>query len=112
MVPPDNSGGTPVPADTAASEPPTSGRHDGEAPRFPPIRKTRGPEPKKRSEACAAMVGAIKGRQLSIGDLAGMKQKELSKLYPGAGRTVLVEARKDALRKLGENSGKTPTNDK
>jgi hypothetical protein len=72
----------------------------------------RGPAGWKKAEAIARMVEAVRNGEKTIGQLQRMKQKELGDFHPDAGRTTLAEARKEALKKLRQNSGKTPTNDK
>ena len=72
----------------------------------------RGPVNKKRAEATARMVEAVRTGEVTASQLQGMKQKELENLYRDAKRTTLEEARKEALFILRQNSDKTPTNDK
>jgi hypothetical protein len=72
----------------------------------------RGPVSKKRTEATARMIEAVRNGEMTASQLRGMKQKELEKLYPDGKRTMLVEAREEALKMFRQNPGKTPTNDK
>jgi hypothetical protein len=72
----------------------------------------RGPAGRKKAEAIARMVEAVRNGEKTIGQLQRMKQKELAALYPDAKRTTHEEARKEALKILRQNFGKTPTNDK
>ncbi len=58
------------------------------------------------------MIEEVWNREMTVSQLESMKQKELEKLYPDAKRTTLVDARKEAVKILRQNSGKTPTNDK
>jgi hypothetical protein len=52
------------------------------------------------AEAIEAMVAAVDGGRVAFADLRRMKQKELSKVYPNAKRTLLAQARKHALVRL------------
>jgi hypothetical protein len=72
----------------------------------------RGPASKKRTEATARMIEAVRNGEMTASQLRCMKQKELEKLYPDGKRTMLVKAREEALKILRQNSDKTPTNDK
>jgi len=83
--------------------------NDGDAALIP---NRRGPESKKKTGAVAKMIEEVRSRRLKVARLLSMKQKELELLYPDAKRTTLVEARKEAVKILRQNSGKTPTNDK
>jgi hypothetical protein len=73
---------------------------------------------RKRAQATTAMIQAVEQGRLSFGMLQRMKQKELTALYPNAGRTLLAECREDALLELTalvgsrQKSDITPTNDK
>jgi hypothetical protein len=65
----------------------------------------------KMAAAIGAMVCAVEEKRITRDELARMKQKELSRLYPGAGRTTLAVARSQALAQLAA-AEQTPTNDK
>jgi chaperonin GroEL (HSP60 family) len=83
---------------------------------------------KKLAAATDAMVAAVQQKRVSYGELRRLKQKELEKLYPVAGRTTLTTARERALTKLAamgssdgprtsptqlrHDSDTAPTNDK
>jgi hypothetical protein len=97
-----------VVAPTAIATEPTEANHGDAA----PIPNRRGPDSKKRAEAAARMIEEVQSGRLTVGRLLNMKQKELEPLYPGAKRTTLVQARREAVTKLQQNSDKTPTNDK
>ena len=60
--------------------------------------------------AVAAMANAVLGKTVSFDALRTMKQKELTKLYPNAGRTLLVEAREKALASLPPGSFRNRSN--
>ena len=47
--------------------------------------------------AVEAMVSAVEENRISYGALATMKQKALSALHSNAGRTLLTQAREEAL---------------
>jgi hypothetical protein len=72
-----------------------------------PIPARRGPDGVKRKEATRAMIQAVEAKKISTDELQRMKQKNLVEFNPGAKRTMLAEARKDALRQL--TLSKTPT---
>jgi Acyltransferase family len=54
----------------------------------------------KQAAATSAMGAAVRSGLVSFSQLQRMKQKELARLYPRAGRTTLVAAREEALRSL------------
>jgi hypothetical protein len=65
-----------------------------------PIPNKPGNGGRKMAEAIEAMVAAVDGGRVAFADLRRMKQKELSKVYPNAKRTLLAQARKHALVRL------------
>jgi len=69
-----------------------------EATEAAPIRNKPGAGGVKMDAAIAAMVIAVKGGKISMLELRQMKQKGLVELYPDAKRTLLVEARRRALK--------------
>jgi hypothetical protein len=79
-----------------------------------PMRNQRGRPPVKMQKATATMVAAVTQGKLSVDGLMELRQKQLSDLYPGAKRTILVAARKNAEKQLAaiSNSDKKATNDK
>ena len=81
-----------------------------------PIPNKPGNPPVKMNEAIAAMRAAVERGDVSEPQLTQMKQKSLSTLYPGAKRTLLVEARRRALEEITaehrQNADTKPTNDK
>jgi hypothetical protein len=76
-----------------------------------PIRNKPGTGGVKKDAAIAAMVNAVEEGKISIIGLRQMKQKLLVELYPGAKRTLLAEARREALKRIEANrpTDKTPT---
>ena len=66
---------------------------------------------KKKATAIAAMIKAVVDGDLSFSEFRRMKQKQLNDLYPHAKRTVLQEARVQALSQLADlgYSDKAPT---
>jgi hypothetical protein len=56
---------------------------------------------RKLAGAIQAMIEAVQSGQVSGADLQRLKQKELQRLYPRAGRTTLVRARELALAHIG-----------
>ncbi len=65
-----------------------------------PIPRRRGPDPVKRKEAIRAMIEAVEDGTISTDELVGMKGKTLVRFNPEAKRTMLVEAREEALQQL------------
>ena len=76
-----------------------------------PIRNKPGTVGVKKDAAIAAMVNAVEEGKISIIGLREMKQKLLVELYPAAKRTLLAEARREALKLIEANrpTDKTPT---
>jgi hypothetical protein len=81
-----------------------------------PIPNKPGNPPVKTNEAIAAMRAAVERGDVSEQQLRQMKQKSLSKFYPGAKRTLLAAARRRALEQIAterrQNADIKPTNDK
>ena len=83
-----------------------------------PIRNKPGKGGVKMDTAIAAMRNAVERGEISVLELRQMKQKSLPRLYPGAKRTLLAEARRRALLQIADeearrqNSDIVPTNDK
>ena len=83
-----------------------------------PIRNKPGKGGVKMDTAIAAMRNAVERGEISVLELRQMKQKSLPRLYPGAKRTLLAEARRRALLQIADeearlqNSDKIATNDK
>jgi hypothetical protein len=72
---------------------------------------------RKKAQATAAMIDAVEQGRITFQRLQSMRQKELPRLYPEAGRTLLTKCREAALRELTAHGFPTkadisPTNDK
>lgn len=76
-----------------------------------PIPNKPGRGGNKKAAAVAAMIKAVEGGVLTFSELRRMKQKELDRLYSDAKRTMLQEARTQALSQLADlgYSDKAPT---
>jgi hypothetical protein len=101
---------SPASAPAAALQSPSTAPVDIE-----PLRNQPGNGGVKIAAAIAAMIAAVKQGTTSYDALRGMREKELVTLYPDAGRTLLRDARREALRRLAPNglhrqsSDTTPT---
>jgi hypothetical protein len=100
-----STGGAPERVETKRPIAPTaeqSGSSNGEATAPLAIRNKPGGGGIKMTAAVEAMVRAVKEERTTYADLQQMRQKALPDLYPNAKRTLLVQAREAALRRLVE----------